>query len=182
MPSEDHARRAYDAFAADYDLFTAHHRYDEWTQTLEDRAKQAGLDGNRLLDVACGTGKSFVPFLHRGYDVTACDVSPAMLELAAQKAQGRARVLEADMRRLPVLGSFDLVTCLDDAVNYLLTERELAATFAGLHRNLAPEGVLVFDSNTLLAYRTFFARTTVVAEPGRVLVWEGRGSDRHAHN
>src|ERR1700754_1364649 len=171
MAEADHARRTYEAFAPYYDLFTSHHRYDEWTATLEQCARAAGLRGNRLLDVACGTGKSFLPFLPRGYEVTACDLSPAMLALAAEKAGGRARVLEADMRALPVLGSFDLVCCLDDAVNYLLTEEELRSALAGLRSNLAPGGVIVFDVNTLHAFRTFFARTTVVCEHDRVLVW-----------
>jgi SAM-dependent methyltransferase len=132
-----------------------------------------GLSGTRLLDVACGTGKSFVPFLDRGYEVTACDISPAMARRAAAKAGARARVETRDMRALPRLGAFDLVCCLDDAVNYVLSAQELEATFAGLARNLAPGGVVVFDANTLAAYRTFFATMTVVADDGRVLVWDG---------
>jgi SAM-dependent methyltransferase len=180
MAEADHARRTYEAFAPYYDLFTAHHRYDEWTATLERCARAAGLRGRRLLDVACGTGKSFLPFLDRGYEVTACDLSPAMLALASEKADGRARVLEADMRALPVLGSFDLVCCLDDAINYLLSEAELVEAFEGVRRNLAPGGIVVFDANTLLAFRTFFARIMVVSEHDRVLVWEGRASADHA--
>jgi SAM-dependent methyltransferase len=78
------------------------------------------------------------------------------------------------MRSLPRLGAFDLVCCLDDAVNYLDSEEELVAAFASVRRNLAPGGVLVFDANTLMAYRSFFATATVVQSEGRVLVWDGR--------
>jgi SAM-dependent methyltransferase len=175
-----HARRAYDTFAPFYDEFTAHHDYDDWTATLERLARASGLEGNRLLDVACGTGKSFLPFLARGYAVTACDISPAMVALARRKAAGRARVLVADMRALPDLGTFDLVTVLDDAVNYLLDEHELVAALYGASCQLAQDGVLVFDTNTLLAYRTFFATTGVVQSDGRVQIWEGRSSARLA--
>src|SRR5689334_1013287 len=171
--ADQHARAAYDAFAPHYDAFTADHDYESWTTTLERMARTHGLSGTRLLDVACGTGKSFLPFLDRGYEVTACDISPAMVERAAAKAGDRVRVEVHDMRALPRLGAFDLVCGLDDAVNYALSAQELEATFTGMARNLAPGGVIVFDANSLVAYRTFFATMTVVADEGRVLVWDG---------
>jgi SAM-dependent methyltransferase len=171
------ARDTYEAYAPFYDAFTAHHRYEEWTATLESLARRAGLRGKRLLDVACGTGKSFIPYLARGYEVVACDVSPAMAAIAGDKAGGAADVLVHDMRSLPALGEFDLVACIDDAVNYLLDEDDLVAALRGLRRNVAPGGVVVFDVNTLLAYRSFFARVTVVPGEDAVLVWEGQERD-----
>lgn len=176
-PSADqHALAAYEAFAPHYDAFTAHHDYEAWTTTLEGLAHVHGLRGRRLLDVACGTGKSFLPFLERGYEVTACDLSPAMVAVAAAKAGNRVRLETCDMRALPRLGAFDLVCCLDDAVNYALTTEELQATFAGLARNLAAGGVAVFDANSLFAYRSFFASTTVLPGAERVVVWEGHAA------
>jgi len=170
----DHAQRSYDAFAPSYDAFTAHHDYDAWTADIERLARNAGLQGDRLLDVACGTGKSFVPYLARGWTVTACDISPAMVELAGAKAGGRAVLHVCDMRTMPRLGTFDLVACMDDAVNYLLEDGELAAALRAMRRNLAPDGLIVFDANTLAAYRGFFAHTSVVQAEDRVVVWDGR--------
>jgi SAM-dependent methyltransferase len=175
-----HARAVYDAFAPHYDEFTAHHDYDAWTTSLEAIARDCGLRGRRLLDVACGTGKSFLPYLERGYEVVACDVSPAMVALAAAKAGDRARVEVCDMRELPRLGAFDFVCCIDDAVNYLLTPDELAVTFSGLARNLAAGGVVLFDANSLMAYRTFFASMSVLVSDERVLVWEGHAAEGFA--
>jgi SAM-dependent methyltransferase len=172
-PAADHARVAYDAFAPYYDAFTAHHNYDDWTATLERLARECGLSGTRLLDVACGTGKSFMPFLERGYEVTACDLSPAMLAIAAEKAGGRARLELHDARSLPRLGEFDLVCCLDDALNYVLSVDELVDALAGLRRNLAPGGVVVFDLNSAHAYRTFFGSLTVLPSEDRVLMCDG---------
>jgi SAM-dependent methyltransferase len=169
----DHALAAYETLAPEYDFFTAHHDYEVWTAALEQVARDAGLRGRRLLDVACGTGKSFLPYLARGYEVTACDISPAMVELAAAKCDGAVRLAVHDVRTLPVLGEFDLVQCVDDALNYLLSDADLTAALAAMRANLAPGGVLVFDLNTLLVYRTFFASTSVVQEDGRVLIWEG---------
>src|SRR5215212_2538838 len=111
-------RACYDSMAAVYDRFTAHHDYPAWTATLEALARRHGLRGRRLLDAGCGTGKSFLPFLERGYDVTAFDISPAMARLAAAKAP-RAVVEVHDVRSVPALGAFDLVCCLDDCLNHV---------------------------------------------------------------
>ena len=137
---ESDSAAAYAVLAPAYDLLTAEYAYGPWLAAIESLALRHGLTGRRLLDVACGTGKSFMPLLDRGYDVTACDISPEMAAGARAKAAGRADVLVADMRRLPVLGEFDLITCIDDAINHLLGPDEVADTLAGLRENLAPGG------------------------------------------
>jgi SAM-dependent methyltransferase len=175
-----HAREAYDALAPHYDDFTAHHDHAAYAATLLSLAREHGLEGRRLLDVACGTGESFLALLEQGFAVTACDLSPEMVARAARKAPGRARVEVADMRALPQLGTFDLVWCLDDAVNYLLDEAELVAALDGLRRQAIGGGLVLFDVNSLISYRTFFASLTVLPREDRVLVWDGLASEEHA--
>jgi SAM-dependent methyltransferase len=169
----DHARVAYEVLSDSYDLLTTDHDYANWTLSLERLARAAGLTGRRLLDVACGTGKSFLPFLERGFEVTACDISPRMVEAARAKAGDRVTLSVQDMRELPVLGAFDLVLCLDDAANYLLEPGELPAALAGMARNLAPGGVAIWDLNTIAMYRGFYAGLSVVPREDRVLIWRG---------
>src|SRR4051794_11585680 len=169
------ARAAYDALASTYDAFTADYDYERWLTVLHGLAAEHGARGRRLLDVACGTGRSFEPMLRRGYDVTACDISPAMVEHAGARlgaSGGRAAV--ADMRRLPDWGAFDLVTCLDDAVNYLHTTADLDATFRSVARSLGPRGVYVFDVNSLTSYRTLFSATFTVQAADVVFHWHGQ--------
>jgi SAM-dependent methyltransferase len=170
------AEIAYEAIAPVYDDFTAHHDYEMWLGNLLPKLEAHGLEGRRLLDVGCGTGKSFLPMLERGWEVTACDISAAMVELARAKVGDAAELSVADMRELPTFGEFDLVWCLDDAVNYLLDGAELDRSLAGLGRNLAAGGLLMFDVNTLSAYRTFFAEEVVVERDGRRMIWTGRSS------
>jgi SAM-dependent methyltransferase len=170
------AEIAYEAIAPVYDDFTAHHDYELWLGNLLPELERLGLKGNRLLDVACGTGKSFIPMLNRGWEVTASDISPAMVELARGKVGDAVDLSVADMRDLPEFGQFDLVWCLDDAVNYLLGDEELEQALSGMRRNLGPDGLLMFDVNALHTYRTFFAEEVVVERDGRRLVWKGRST------
>jgi SAM-dependent methyltransferase len=170
----DWAERTYEAMAPVYDDFTAHHDSEAWLADLVEAARRAGLAGQRLLDVGCGTGKSFLPLLRRGWQVTGCDISPSMVERAREKAGDQVRLEVADMRELPVFGEFDLAWCLDDAINYLLSEEELVRALGGMRSNLAPTGLVAFDVNTLLVYRTFFAETETVERGGRRLVWRGQ--------
>ncbi|HEX3733703.1 MAG TPA: class I SAM-dependent methyltransferase [Solirubrobacterales bacterium] len=172
------AEIAYEAIAPVYDDFTAHHDYELWLGNLLPHLDRHGLGrgGKRLLDIGCGTGKSFIPMLERGWEVTACDISPAMVELARAKVGDAAELSVADMRELPDFGQFDLVWCLDDAVNYLLSGEELERALAGMRRNMCPGGLLTFDVNTLSTYRSFFAEEVVVERDGRRLVWRGQGS------
>jgi SAM-dependent methyltransferase len=171
----DATRQAYEALAPSYDDFTLGYgyKYETWIATLLARAEAEGLSGNRLLDVACGTGFSFIQLLERGWRVTACDVSPAMIEAARAKVGERAELVVADMRELPVLGEFDLVWTINTPLNYLLSEEELRATLTGMRRNLAPEGLLLFDALTLKTAGTFFASEFAVEREGKRFRWRG---------
>src|SRR3954467_1832062 len=168
---QDPTCAAYELLAPFYDSYTRRYGHERWLANLGAFAIDHGLRGNRLLDVGCGTGKSFLPMLERGFEVTACDISPEMIAEARRKAGRRAELHVADMRRLPVLGEFDLITCLDDALNHLLGPDEVAQAFEGFAANLAPGGLLMFDVNTLVAYRS--VPDVVYADDERVVCWRG---------
>lgn len=172
-----HAEVAYEAIAPVYDEFTAHHDYETRIAMLLALAAENGLraGASRALDVGCGTGKSFKPLLDRGWEVTACDISASMAALARERAGDRVRIEVADMRELPVLGSFDIAFCIDDAVNYLHSAEELTATLRAVAANLEPDGLLIFDSNTISVYRGFFAEQFEVETGGVRMIWEGHG-------
>jgi SAM-dependent methyltransferase len=174
---EDPALAAYERMAPFYDLFTESYDYERWLSKLEALALDHGLSGKRLLDVACGTGKSFAPMLTRGYEVVGCDLSPSMVERARERFGSRAEVFVADMRELPEIDSFDLVTCLDDALNYVLTDDELEAAFEGMAANLRPGGLLLFDLNTVTTYRGVFAHDYASESDGVFMCWHGEASE-----
>jgi len=69
--------------------------------------------GERILDAGCGTGRLAQELAARGAEVTGVDVSPAMLEIARKKMQGKKAVfLRADVTVLPFApASFDAAVC-----------------------------------------------------------------------
>jgi predicted TPR repeat methyltransferase len=171
---DDPTCAAYELLAPFYDRYTQKYGTDLWLAKIEAIAIEYGLRGSRLLDVGCGTGKSFLPMLARGYDITAFDISPAMAARACEAAAGTGtEVLVADVRDLPALGRFDLATALDDALNYLLSDDELEAAFTGLARNLRPGGLLVFDLNTLPLFQDGLTRDMAMEIDGAFFCWRG---------
>jgi SAM-dependent methyltransferase len=172
------AKEAYERIAPSYDDFTLGYgyKYETWARTLLAQAEAAGLRGKRMLDVACGTGFSSIPPLDLGWRVTACDISPAMIELAREKIGDRAELLVADMRELPELGEFDLVWAINAPFSYLLDTEELTATLSGFRRNLAPGGLALFDVFTVLTGRNFLGGEIVVERNGRRFVWRGQAA------
>jgi SAM-dependent methyltransferase len=177
LAQTDPAAVAYDQMAPYYDEFTAGYVHEAWVAAIVRRAAELGLRGRRALDLACGTGKSTMPLLSRGYSVLACDISEGMVREARRKYPEHAAAFQiADMRSLPALGEFDLVLCLDDAVNYLLSEEDLEAAFASVAGALAPDGVFAFDLNALATYRTSFTRAIVRETDGFFFTWIGEGT------
>jgi SAM-dependent methyltransferase len=171
----DSAERAYESLAPFYDRFTEESDYEAWADTVEPLLQRHRPGATRLLDLACGTGESLLPFVRRGYDVTGSDLSGAMLEQARAKAPG-VRLVQADMCALPPLGRFHVVTCFDDSLNYLCSPVELEAAFRSARRSLEPGGVFAFDLNTIAAYRRTFSADRVSGDRGLTFIWRGRSS------
>jgi SAM-dependent methyltransferase len=180
-PAPGAALGAYERCAEYYDLLTADYDHESWLEQILALAQHAGFAGGRVLDVACGTGKSSAPLVRRGYEVSACDLSPAMVRRARLRLGPAATVFVADMRRLPGRAEFELVTCMDDAVNYLLSREDLAAALASIKGALAPGGVAVFDVNTLATYRAAFAAGNTIETAGGRLRWRGGGRTAAGH-
>jgi SAM-dependent methyltransferase len=175
--TSDLALATYQAFAPVYNEFNAGNDYEMWLgRALLPQLEKHGLKKGRALDVACGTGRAFGPLLRRGWQIRGCDLSPAMLDIAKGEAAGQVPLSVADMRELPFFGEFELVLVLNDSIDYLLTESDLASALTGLRSNLAEDGLLVFDCNSKLRYET--SLTSEVREfehGGRHWTWRGLG-------
>ncbi|HVY96948.1 MAG TPA: class I SAM-dependent methyltransferase [Solirubrobacterales bacterium] len=151
------ARAAYETLAPGYDELTKANDYEMWLgEVLLPELEERGLRRGSAFDVGCGTGRAFEPLLERGWRVAGCDLSPAMLSEARRKFGDSVPLTVADARELPPLGPFELVLALNDVVNYLTGEGDLERALRGMRANLAPEGLLLFDSNSLGLFRSQF--------------------------
>lgn len=168
----DDAVTAYEAFAPIYDDFNLLNDYEMWLGLLLPELEKHALRQGRVLDIGCGTGMAFEPLLRRGWEVRGCDSSPGMLERARQKFGDAVPLDVADLRQLPAFGRFELALALNDVVNYLTADGDLERALRGIRANLAPDGLLLFDANTLELFRRHFA-AGYSEEMSRGRTWRG---------
>lgn len=139
----------FDPLADVYDQLVSWAPYERWVGELVRRMSDHGLkEGQRVLDVACGTGLSSVPLARRGYDVTGMDCSGAMLAGAGRRAEEagvelqlhRADLLEMDLGR-----RFDAAICMHSGLDYILDLQQLQKAFRSVRRHLFEGGLFAFD-------------------------------------
>ncbi len=154
-------------------LESAPRRYDlgMWLLTfgsLErayDRLASRIHDGQRVLDLGCGTGALTLRAAGRGARVSAIDVNAQMLEIAGQRAQAAGLAEKIDFREMGIaeLGadasaSYDVVMsglCFSE-----LSEDEIHYALKQIRRILRPGGLLLIADEvkpTGLVRRTIHA-------------------------
>jgi ubiquinone/menaquinone biosynthesis C-methylase UbiE len=136
---EDRLRRLWDRYAPRYDRDM---RFFERLQFGGGREWVCGQAIGEVLEVAVGTGRNLAHYPDEAR-LTGIDFSPAMLEVARQRAAelGREVVLkEADAQELPFPdASFDTVVCTLGLCGF----PDERAAIAEMHRVLRPGGKLL---------------------------------------
>ena len=117
----DVIKKRYDQFPRIYDEYSKtfegklHHEI-EWEILLKSHLPN-NMDA-KILDAGGGTGRITLPLAKMGYQVTLCDVSSGMLDMAKEKLQiekiqDKVIIEETDIASLPFPDEiFDLVICL----------------------------------------------------------------------
>lgn len=146
---------AFTRVAPYYDRLMSEVPYRSWVDYLERLFRQFNASPECVLDLATGTGQVALILARRGYHVTGVDISGAMLAVAREKSRKagleiawlrqNAAALEVPAR------SFDAVVCLYDSLNYLVQPADLASCLTRVRRCLRPQGLFVFDLNTVHA-------------------------------
>jgi demethylmenaquinone methyltransferase/2-methoxy-6-polyprenyl-1,4-benzoquinol methylase len=136
-----YTRRLFRTIAGRYDLITRLLSFGQdqrWKRLLIDGA--VVRDGDRSLDLACGTGDLAFRLAEKGATVVGLDFTPRMIDLARAKPRGGGiHWIVGDMGRLPLSsGVFDIVT----AGYGLRNVPDLPAAVDEICRVLKPGGVL----------------------------------------
>lgn len=103
------------------------------------------VDGARVLDIGCGSGRHAHGLARLGYDILGIDTSEHALRLAQRSAPAGAVFKHYDMREVGALvGEFDAILSMWQSFGYF-DDRTNQSMMADWFAKLAPQGVLVLD-------------------------------------
>ena len=143
------AMRIYQRLSRIYDLDWG--KFSErYVSLIGQLLNRRGIAVASILDLACGTGTLALELARQGHSVVGIDSSPEMIEKAKSKLRRKHDALfdVQEMSRFSVDGTFDLVTCTFDSINYLLAPGELKGTIGRISGAMKEAGLFVFDSDT----------------------------------
>ena len=132
--------------------------------TSECVAKNLAQERNTILDLGCGTGTLTELFASRGYDMIGIDNAQEMLQIALEKRERSGLpilYLLQDMREFELYGTVGAVISVCDSLNYLLEESDIIKTFRLVNNYLYPQGLFIFDFNTVYKYAQVIGDATI---------------------
>lgn len=127
-----------------YDLIYSSKKYDEEAKKIKDIFdKNCISGGNRMLDVACGTGKH-MEYLRNDFNIDGIDLSINQVT-AARKKFPNNRIEQSNMIDFDMNDNYDIVVCLFSSIGYLLTKDNLDESVRCMTRHLKPGGILLIE-------------------------------------
>ncbi len=179
----------YEKFAYLYDQLMVDAPYEEWVSFVLKVIEINEMDGQKLLDVGCGTGNIAIPLSKHGFSVTAVDLSEEMLFVAQQKSESegtKVKFFQQDMRHLESLGLFDTAISLCDTINYLTDESDVVSTFQRVFEHLEQNGLFIFDVHSPFKINSMYKGNTYAYNGEDIsYIWEcfeGEKSDSVEHD
>lgn len=155
---------SYESFAKVYDELMDNVPYDTWTEHLISDLKEYDITDGLICELGCGTGNVTARLSKAGYDMIGVDDAEEMLSVAREKQDSEQILyLQQDMRSFELYGTVRAVVSICDCMNYLLEEEDLLKTFQLVNNYLDPDGIFIFDFNTIYKYKEVMG-DTVIAE------------------
>lgn len=164
-------KHAYSFFARKYDAYMLHVDYEHWVnKILHWYREHSRRPLHRIFELACGTANVSSLLVSLGYEVSASDLSPIMLD-EAWKKPFKPRLYQGSLTYPLPERNNDLILCLFDSINYLLNPREITQMLDQAYQALAPQGLLIFDISTRAnSEENFFDTCSLTRYPDGVMV------------
>lgn len=153
----------YDSFAQVYDLMMDNVPYEQWVKYIEILLEKHSCKPTLIADLGCGTGTMTIELAKKGYEMTGIDLSTQMLQIAKEKARDANTdilFLNQDMTELDLFGTMDAMISTCDALNYIDTEDALCDIFRRVNLFLEPDGLFIFDMNTVYKFKELLGQHT----------------------
>jgi SAM-dependent methyltransferase len=161
-----------------------------WTERTESEIRRAltmlrPQGGERILDLACGTGRHSLELVRQGFSVVGVEISPELVEIAKKDAgeQGlEATFIEGDLRELDFNDEFDIVLNLNDgAVGYFETDEENHRTFEVISRALKQGGQNLIQVPNVLYARARLPQRSWIPSASMVELVEHRWNKKERY-
>ena len=122
----------------------------QYIDLINELFSERGVTRATILDIACGTGTLAIEIAKHGHVVHGIDSSPEMVRMARSKSAGLPNLSFdlQDMVQFNIDGTFDLVTCTYDSINYIRELNDLREMLFRVSSALRKGGLFAFDSNT----------------------------------
>jgi len=167
---------SYSHFAEVYDKLTSNIPYRKRGEYFNAIIKQNRKPEGILVDLACGTGSLSEVMADLGYDVIGVDSSGEMLCEAMNKRYDSGKdimYLNQDMTKLDLYGTMDICICALDSINHICDIKKVATIFEKVSLFLHPEGLFIFDVNTVYKHQNVLANNIFVYDYDEVYcVWQ----------
>lgn len=169
---------SYGVFARYYDALTGNVEYGKKARYLHEIMQKYKPGCSLIVDLACGTGNLSVELAGLGYDVIGVDISPDMLMEARNKGGEGIMYLCQPMQKLDLYGTVDAVVCILDSVNHITKPEVLQTAFGRVSLFLEPDGVFIFDANTLYKHEQVLGDNVFIYDTDEVFcVWQNQSEE-----
>lgn len=167
---------SYQSLAEFYDILTSNISYQKRGEYFNEVLSKFGKTEGILVDLGCGTGSLCDVMSQFGYDVIGVDSSVEMLNVAMNKRYDSGAdimYLCQPMQELDLYGTMDICISALDSLNHITDINELEAIFKKVSLFLHPQGIFIFDVNTIYKHNEVLANNIFIYDYDEVYcVWQ----------
>ena len=172
---------AYNNLAFSYDRLTNDVEYRAVVDFYWTLLERENLQPRTAVDLACGTGSVALLLAEKGLRVTGVDMSPDMLCMASQKADGmKNRPVFACqlLQELCLPRGVDLAVCALDSMDYITDPADCREAIRRVFKALNPGGCFIFDVNTPEKLRAMDGQMFLDEDDDVYCVWRGEFEEK----